>query len=756
MICDREPAVTFASIDFETRSACNLKQAGAHRYSQDPSTGIYCLAWALDDDPISIWYPGDRDPHKLLDHIESGGVIRGWNIGGFEKPMWDHVVARICPRWPALNIKQLDDTMARAYARALPGKLEECAIAVGVKQQKDMAGHRLMMQMCVPTKEWRHARDKGLPIGPPVFIEDRDKIERLGEYCAQDVRTERELAKYIAPLSASEREMWLLDYEINNRGVNIDAVKVEGALAIAEAENKRLTKELQKITKCEGFVVVTPEKTTKAGKFIPEKRKTLTRVESAKSSPQMLAWLEHHELKLPNLKKKKLDRLVREERAKRERREGNPLPDNVFRVLEIRLEIAKASNAKLSAMLKGRSLDGRCRQLFSYHVATTGRWAGRRVQLQDMPRPDFPGIDEKYFDNAIEEAIGLFDQPHGKQIISWCIGDPLPTISSCLRGLLIPGPGKQYIGADFAGIEGRVIAWLGGEEWKLQAYRDLDAGIGHDMYKLAYSRSFGVGIEDVTKPQRQIGKVEELALGFQGSVGAFAGMADNLGVILPDIARIARDASTPDAWRAAAEWFPKDKDKTFGLDSDTWTGIKVIVDAWRAAHPATKALWYDLENCAIAAIEQPKTVKFTETKRIKFVSDRQFLYCQLPSNRILAYAKPSVAEVPTRSGKSTKLQLRYYGQGKKSKKWEERRSYGGHLAENATQATARDVLGDAMKRLERSGYPIVIHVHDEPVAEVPLGFGSADEFKNLMCASAPWLAGCPINANSWAGHRFGK
>jgi DNA polymerase len=752
-------AVTVAYGDFETFSACNLRKCGAHRYSQDPSTGIFCFNWALDDDPISEWYPGDPDPHRLLEHIESGGRLSGWNSGGFEVYIWNNVLRkRYCPHWPELKIEQIDDTMARAYARAFPGKLEECAVAVGVKQKKDMEGHRLMMQMCVPTKEWSNAVKKGLDAGPPVFITDPVKIKRLGAYCSQDVRTERELSKYIAPLSERERQAWLLDWYINNRGVRVDECKVQAALDIAESEKKRLTKELHQVTKCSGYVVVTPEKTTKAGKFIPEKRTTKTRVETANSNPQMLSWFEHHGLKIPNLKKKKLDRLRREEKARRDR--GEPtMSDAVFRTLEIRLETAKASNAKLSAMLAGRSFDGRCRQLFSYHVATTGRWAGRRVQLQNMPRPEFPGLHEDYYDKHIEECISLLDEPRGIDIISMCFGDPLPVISSCLRGLLIPAEGKRYVGADFSGIEGRVDAWLAGEAWKLHAYRELDAGRGNDMYKLAYSQSFGVPVSEVTKPQRQVGKVEELALGFGGGVGALVGMADNLGVILSDIAKTARDATAEDIWRETAEWCPHVADKRFNLDVDTWTGLKVIVNAWRNAHPETKDFWYDLENCAIDAIWRKKEIQITKTGLVKFVSDGTFLFCQLPSKRVLCYAKPSVIEVPwvTRKGKKKKkYQVQYYGQGKKSKKWEARRTYGGHLCENSVQATARDILLDAMFRIEAAGYPIVIHVHDEPVAEVPLGFGSPEEFKQLMCDSEPWLAGCPIDANAWAGHRFGK
>lgn len=704
--------MTVLSLDFETRSAVNLTKTGAERYAIDPTTGVWCAAFALDDDPVDVWYPSSkREPHKLLDHIESGGVIMAWNAG-FEYNIWNHVICRDFPDWPKLTIDQIDCTMARAYVASLPGKLEICAQAVGIEQQKDMVGSRLMMKMCVPVKKWRKN-----PVGPPIWHDKPEDLVRLGAYCAQDVVVERQLRKQIDPLSDRERQIWVMDRRINDRGVRIDIPNVTRAQTIVESETKRLNKELDKLT--DGAVT------------------------TAKSLQTFLPWLDTQGLKLDNLKRRRVSRLLRSD---------TPMTDAARRSLEIRLEIAKSSTAKLKAMLISCDDDGLCRGLFRHHVATTGRWAGSRWQPHNLMRPEFE-------QEEIEAIIHLFqDEENGEELIRLCYTDLMPAIASCMRGFVIPEDGKEFVGGDFTGIENRVLMWLAEEEWMLEEFRKFDRGEGVDNYKLTYSRSFGIPVEKVSGKQRLIGKVGALACGFAGSVGAYLGMGDNYDVVPSDVAKATKETAPSALWKKTADRFPKDERWQFGLDRETWTGIKIVVDAWRTAHANVTSSWWHWMDCALEAVQHKGRVVVAQGGRLKFAASKNFLLVRLPSGRYLHYPRPSVAEVPNISGDGTRLVVKYYGLDKLTKKsWVQRTLTPQILSENITSGTARDVLVDGMLRLEATNrYPIVLHVHDEAVAQVKKGAGDVKEFEAILCDSKPWLAGLPVAAAGWRGDRFRK
>jgi DNA polymerase len=707
--------MTILYLDFETRGTVDLKSAGADRYAADPNTHVWCMAWALDDDPVSIWFPGDKPPHKALEHIESGGDVGGWNSGGFELPIWRHVIRRDYPDWPELRLEQIDDTMARAVAAGLPGSLDMCAQAVGIPLQKDMEGRRLMLKMCVPTLKWRKN-----PEGPPEWHDNAKDLQRLGEYCMRDVMVERELRRHIDPLSPRERAVWLMDRRINDRGVHVDTLSVEAALRLVDKEKRRLSAELREVTK--GAVT------------------------NGNSVPQLLTFLRDQGLEMDNLKKRPVSRMLRSE---------TPMTPEARRVLQIRQEMSKASTAKLKAMLRSRDVDGACRGLFSYHVATTGRWAGRRIQLHNLMRPD----EEVFADQkAIEDCIELFgDEEHGEDMIRLCYDRPMAAVASCMRGLIVAKEGHEFIGGDFTGIENRVLMWLAGEDWMLEEFRKFDRGEGVDNYKLTYSRSFGIPIDQVTKKQRLIGKVGALACGFAGSVGAYMGMGDVYDVVPGDVARAAREAVSDYVWTETAKRYPKEEQWRFGLDVDTWTGIKIVVDAWRNAHPNVTQSWYDWLDCALNAVDYPGHVQISETTKLKFACDkkRNFLLVRLPSGRFVHYPRPSVEEV--KFGTSSRTVVKYYGLDRiTKKKWVQRTLTPQILSENVTSGTARDVLVDAMFRIEKAGYPIVLHVHDECVAQVPIGRADKEEFRHIMCDSAPWLAGLPVASKVESGRRFWK
>jgi DNA polymerase len=707
--------MTILYLDFETRGTVDLKSAGADRYAADPNTHVWCMAWALDDDPVSIWFPGDKPPHKALEHIESGGDVGGWNSGGFELPIWRHVIRRDYPDWPELRLEQIDDTMARAVAAGLPGGLDMCAQAVGIPLQKDMEGRRLMLKMCVPTLKWRKN-----PEGPPEWHDNAKDLQRLGEYCMRDVMVERELRRRIDPLSPRERAVWLMDRRINDRGVHVDTLSVEAALRLVDKEKRRLSAELREVTK--GAVT------------------------NGNSVPQLLTFLKDQGLEMDNLKKRPVSRMLRSE---------TPMTPEARRVLQIRQEMSKASTAKLKAMLRSRDVDGACRGLFSYHVATTGRWAGRRIQLQNLMRPD----EEVFADQkAIEDCIELFgDEEHGEDMIRLCYDRPMAAVASCMRGLIVAKEGHEFIGGDFTGIENRVLMWLAGEDWMLEEFRKFDRGEGVDNYKLTYSRSFGVPLDQVTKKQRLIGKVGALACGFAGSVGAYMGMGDVYDVVPGDVARAAREAVSDYVWTETAKRYPKEEQWRFGLDVDTWTGIKIVVDAWRNAHPNVTQSWWDWQDCALNAVDYPGHVQISETTKLKFACDkkRNFLLVRLPSGRFVHYPRPSVEEV--KFGTSSRTVVKYYGLDRiTKKKWVQRTLTPQILSENVTSGTARDVLVDAMFRIEKAGYPIVLHVHDECVAQVPIGRADKEEFRHIMCDSAPWLDGLPVASKVESGRRFWK
>lgn len=699
-----------ASHDFETRSARDLRKAGVDAYSEDPTTGVWCLAYGLDDAPVVCWEPGDPDPTPLLDHISNGKTLAAWN-SYFEAAIWQRVIPRICPHWPTPRPEQFDCTMARSYAHGLPGSLEWCAKALSLELEKDREGHALMMRMASPTLKWKKER-----LGPPIWYDDRDRIDRLKVYCIKDVEVERELRKRIAPLTKRERQIWLLDQKINRRGVLLDIANIDRAEIVVKAETLRLNKELSDLT---------------GGK-----------VKAATAPGQLGVWLGDRGIVADDMKKHTVKAML----------DGGLDDADATRALQIRQEAGKASTAKLRAMKASANDDGRARGLLGYHVATTGRWAGRRVQPQNLPRPE---IEQ----HEIEHVIELLGVPHGPDAIRFSYMSPILAISSCLRAMIIASPGHKLIGGDFSNIEGRVLAWLAGEQWKQQAFRDFDAKRGADLYKLAYARSFGLRVEDVDKDQRQIGKVQELALGYQGGPGAFMSMAAGYNADIPAICRATMTAADDfdDFW---AEMMNHARTpQLFGqfretLSFDNWCALKYLVNRWRAAHPQIYDYWYDLQNCAIEAVLHPGRQAVTVTGSTKFLCNGSVLYCQLPSRRCVAYAFPQVIyELDEVTGQK-RPSLQYQTWDGVKKQWVTARAYGGHLAENVTQATARDILADAMIRVEEAGFPVVLHVHDELLCEV--SSGSPDDFQKLMCASEPWAKSLPVAAEAWSGTRYAK
>lgn len=394
------------------------------------------------------------------------------------------------------------------------------------------------------------------------------------------------------------------------------------------------------------------------------------------------------------------------------------LPDSVREALELRKEASRSSTAKLIAMRDRASDDGRVRGVHQYHGANTGRWAGRGVQLQNFPRPrkntKLPDIQDILANIGNRDYIDVFHGP------------VMDAVADILRAMIVPAPGHDFIAADFSAIEARVLAWLAGEERVLDVFR----GDGK-IYEHAAAGIYSVRPDDVTQDQRQIGKVAVLALGYGGGVGAFQAMARAYGVTVDD---------------GAAEQ---------------------IKTAWRESHPRIVSYWYDLEAAAIEAVTTGAVVRAgAKGREVAYRKAGSFLWCRLPSGRVICYPYPEIREVETPWG-SAKDAVTYMTQVTNSKtvpdpnaagKWQRVSVYGGSLAENVTQAVARDLLAEAMLRLEAAGYRVVFHVHDEVVVEVPSSAPATAlrEVESIMATCPHWAKGLPLAAEGWRGPRYRK
>jgi DNA polymerase len=689
-------------IDFESRSVVDLKRAGVYVYAEDESTDVWCAAYAVDEGPIHLWTPGGECPRDIAEAVAQGHAIIAHNAA-FERVMWKHILT---PRygWPEPKLEQWRCTMAMAYALALPGSLENAAAAVGLEARKDMDGHGLMMRMARP----RRAR-KGEYPGKTYWFDDEDRKQRLYAYCKNDVAVERELEKRLLPLRPTEQELWWLDQKINDRGVHVDVALCEAALKVVDRAAGWLDDEMRDVT---GGAV-----------------------SACSNVGEITGWLRDNGVPdIDSIAKDVIDELLARQ----------DLRSDARRVLELRREAAKASVAKIDALLAGKSRNGRAKGLLQYHAASTGRWAGRRFQPQNIKRPDLEDVD-----GAIAAVSG-----GDADVVRLLYGEPLSVVGDCLRGMVCAAPGRQIMAADFSNIEGRVQAWYGGEEWKLKAFRDYDAGTGHDIYKLAYAKSFGIAPEDVDKLMRQIGKVMELALGYAGGVGAFQKMAVGYGLQVSD---------------AKAD------------------ELKV---AWRAAHPGIKQYWYDLQDAACEAVERRGEV--IHCGKVAFRVAGSFCFMRLPSGRAISYPYPRVEmrEVPWKKNfkewvpcdsrqeavflygtnveyddakkrahiykNAQKPTFIYKGTDPYTRKWCDQEAHGGVLFNNVVQGTARDVQAEAMTRLEAAGYPVILTVHDEVVAEPAIDAGSIEEFERLMTQLPAWAEGLPVAAEAWAGPRYKK
>ena len=663
------------SIDIETYSSVNIKDAGLYRYVQSGDFKVLLFAYSFDGEYPKIidLAQGEQIPLDVQIALFSPDVIKHAYNAAFE---WyclsKHFQVRAQEKW----LCQWRCTMVHRLYCGLIGGLGKIGEALGLPadKQKDRIGSSLIQKFCVPGKN-------GKPVTP---AQEPEKWALFKKYCVQDVVTEMEVERRLSafPIPDTVQAEWEQDMRINATGVRLDMDLAEGAKAYADAELEGLKTQFQALTG------VNP-----------------------KSPAQVKAWLSDQlGEEISSTNKATVEELL----------EREDLPLKVRKALELRQRLGKTSVSKYKAMLKCVCPDGRIRGLLQFYGASrTGRWAGRLVQMQNLPR------------NYIEELDYARDLVKTGRVeeLALVFGNVPDTLSQLIRTAFIPAEGHRFVVADFSAIEARVIAWLAGEQWRMQAFAN-----GEDIYCASASRIYGVPVvkHGENGHLRQKGKIAELACGYGGSVGAM---------------------------------------KAMGGANLTDEELKQIVDDWRKASPNIVRLWYQLEQAAMDAIRTGQAVgahglffryELAETaptfaegigRQMPAGAPRteglRFLTIRLPSGRKLFYCNPFFGL--NRFGNES---LHYWGAN--TGNWRELETYGGKITENVVQAIARDCLAAAMKNIEAAGYQIVMHIHDEVILDAPADRADLDTVCKLMCQPIPWAAGLLLNADGFVGDYYKK
>ncbi len=677
-------------LDIESYSECDLKREGLYRYAEHPSTELLVVCYAFDDEPVQTWVPSDDPfvPDDLRQHVESGGEVRAHNAQ-FERVVLNGVAGQKVD-FPRLEIKQMVCTAAKMAAHGLPRALGDAAAALGTHPKNDI-GRMDMLQLSKP-RTGKVAR--WTPENAP------ERFDRLYQYCVDDVEAERGIDRVVPDLSANEQRVYELDQLINERGVAVDLKAVEDAQVLI-AEYKA---ELH--ARCRKRTGLNPSQAAKLADWV-----------RANGYPQ-----------LTDLQADTVKHAVRDATC----------PPDVVNVLRLYSTYNAKAVSKYEAIERSVCADGRLHGMFLYHGANTGRWSSLIVQLQNLFRP--------VIDNP-EEAVDCF----ASRDLDWLRAlypehDPMKVLASCVRAMLVAGEGKTLQSLDFSGIESRMTAWLFDEEWKLDAFRDFDAGTGEDLYKIAYARAFRLRTADVDKPERQIGKVMELAMGYEGGASAFATMAANYGVDLAEMASRVRQALSQDVVESA-EWMWQKFGTKSELPHDVFIACDGLKQLWRAAHPRIKQGWADLRDAAKLAVENPGKMYAIPSGKLKLRVKDQWLQMRLPSGRCLHYFRPQVDE----DGKVT-----YMGVDTYTRRWMRTGTYGGKLTENAAQAASRDLLVNALFNFEAAGIRTLGSIHDEILSEIDESSADFGTCRKLMTSIPQWAAGLPVAAEGFRAYRYRK
>ena len=632
-------------MDIETYSDVDLIKCGVYAYVDSPAFEVLLFAYSFDGEETKVidLAQGEKLPAEVEFAIFDESIIKTAFNANFERTcLSKHLGRQISP-------KSWHCSAVQAAMLALTRSLEDVGAVLGLEKQKMKEGKDLIRYFCVPCKPTKTngGRTRNLPCHAP------EKWELFKTYCKRDVDVEKAIRYKLRnfPIPKSEMEVYRLDQEINDRGILVDKKLVEQAVA-----GDLLLKEI-----------------------VTKRAYELTGLENPNSVAQIKGWLEGKGVEVDSLSKQAVTELIRESDGE------------VEELLKLRLLMAKTSVKKYEAIERSVCSDGRVHGLLQFYGANrTGRWAGRLVQVQNLPQNHI--VDLELARNLVKQ--GRFEDVE-------LLYDSTPKVlSELIRTAFIPKPGCRFLVADFSAIEARVLAWLAGEQWRLDVFSSHGK-----IYEASASAMFHVPIEEIKKgsPLRQKGKIAELALGYGGSVGALTSMgALNMGLVEEELAP--------------------------------------LVSTWRSANPHITQFWWDVDAAAIKAVTEKKQPR---VGKISFEYKSGILFATLPSGRKLAYVKPRMA-----LNKFDRKGLTYEGIGE-SGKWGRIETYGPKLVENIVQGTARDLLAEAMLRLKKRGFDIVMHIHDEAVLEVPEGVSSVEEVCTIMAEQPEWAKGLPLRADGY-------
>jgi len=684
-------------IDTETFSETPIK-FGTYRYALDCEVMI--VTYAFGDDEVLVWdrTADPKMPADLAAAFDSDEELTA------HYAMFDRNVIRESLNFD-LPIERWRCTMVQALSHGLPGSLGKlCEIfKIGEDDAKIKEGKELVRLFCKP-------RPKSSKIRRATRLTHPEQWAQFVEYAKGDIRAMRALAKKM-PSWNNEWSDYHLDQRVNDRGFPLELPFVEACIVAAGKEQKRLAAQTHEVTN--GVL----SSTTKRDALLEH-------------------LFEEYGVSLPDLQGDTVERRLNDE----------SLPQGLRDLLLLRTMASTTCVSKYKSMERA-AVEGRVKGTLQFNGAgRTGRWAGRTVQPQNFPSK---GLLPKEDVLAGREAILL-----GCEHLLY--DNVMLLLASRLRSAIVATPGKKLVWADLSNVEGRIDAWLAGEEWKLQAFRDYDAGTGTDLYVASYARAFGVTtgsvIDDKKRggSQRQIGKVMELMLAREGGVGAFVTGAEVYHLDLEELALAARPAIPADVWDEASgflEWTIKSKRNTFGLSNDAFIVCDSLKRLWRRAHPKITGLWATLKGAATAAILHPGT-SVPAGEHLLFRRDGAWLRLRLPSGRYLCYPSPQIDD---------KGQISHMGMNQYTHQWCRMKTYGGKFFAESSQATAACVLKGNLLKIEEAGYEVVFTVHDEVVTEVEKFLtGAAERLALLLAAPQSWSEGLPLAAKGVEDYHYGK
>ena len=644
------------SCDIETFSDVDLIRCGVYKYADSPNFEMLLFAYAVDDGDVHIIdiAGGEELPEEIIQVIKSDTVVKTAYNAQFERVCLSRYLK--LPDGEYLNPQSWYCTAVQAAELALPLSLADVGSVLGLERQKMTEGKELIKYFCVPCKPTKS--NGNCTRNRPCH--DINKWETFKKYCMRDVDVERQIADKLKmyPISDEEHRLYVLDQIINDRGVLVDSELAEQAV---------------KLNSIQTAVAV-------------EQAYMITGLENPNSVTQLKQWLKENGVEIESLSKKAVKSLADE------------TDGDVSEMLKLRLLMAKTSVKKYEAVIRSVCSDNRVHGMMRFCGANrTGRWSGNILQPQNLPQNHLPDL------TLARDIVKDGDF----EMLDMMFGNVPNVLSELIRTVLIPKPNHRFIVADFSAIEARVLAWIAGEQWRIDTFKN-----GGDIYCASASKMFKVPVEKhgVNGELRQKGKISELACGYGGSVGALK----NMGAV------------------------------EMGVQENELQGL---INDWRNANPHIVRFWYEVGNAAMKAIKEKTTVPLG---KLVFAYERGILFIRLPSGRRLSYIKPRIGT--NRFGGDS---ITYMGINS-AKKWDRLETFGGKLTENIVQGTARDLLANALINAANAGYDTVFHVHDEIICEVPNGYGSVDELCKLMCIKPEWADGLPLNADGFECEYYKK